>query len=283
VDASLHGQRRGPELRAGLLGSPIHSSANGGEVALVSPIDASQIRVILLDIEGTTTSIDFVYKMLFPYASRKLESFLRERAQSTEIRSILQELHEQHQQDERDGLQPPAWLDDTEEARLRSSVAYGQWLIARDSKCTPLKSLEGKIWQQGFTNGELRGQVFPDVSAAFERWRRQKKTICIYSSGSVLAQQNLFRTTAYGDLTAHISVFFDTRVGSKTDSESYSKIIASFSLAPQQFLFISDVVKEIEAARSVGMQTLLCERDPRPSAPSSDDDAIHTFDNVLPD
>jgi enolase-phosphatase E1 len=249
----------------------------------VPPIDASQIRVILLDIEGTTTSIDFVYKMLFPYASRKLESFLRERSQSTEIRSILQELREQHQQDERDGLQPPAWLDDTEEARLRSSVTYGQWLIARDSKCTPLKSLEGKIWQQGFANGELRGQVFPDVPAAFERWRRQKRTICIYSSGSVLAQQNLFRTTPYGDLTAHISVFFDTRVGTKTDSESYSKIIASFSLAPQQFLFISDVAKEIEAARSVGMQALLCERDPRPSESSNDDTAIHTFDNVLPE
>jgi enolase-phosphatase E1 len=266
-----------------LLGPQVHSAANGGEVARVSPIDASPIRIILLDVEGTTTPVGFVYKTLFPYASRKLEPFLRERAQDAEVRTIIQELHGQHQQDERNGLQPPAWSNDSEESRLHSIVAYGQWLIARDSKCTPLKSLQGKIWQQGFLKGELRGQVFPDVPAAFERWRRQKRTICIYSSGSVLAQQNLFRTTPYGDLTAHISVFFDTRVGTKTDGESYRKIIASFSREPQQFLFISDVVKEIEAARSVGMQALLCERDPHPSAPSNDDTAIHTFDMVLPD
>ena len=266
-----------------MLGAHVHSAANGGEVARVSPIDASQIRVILLDIEGTTTPIDFVYKTLFPYASRKLESFLSEHKQDSEIRPIIRELHEQYEKDERNGLQPPAWPDETEEARLQSSVAYGQWLIARDSKCTPLKSLQGKIWQQGFLSGELRGQVFPDVPTAFERWRRQKKIICIYSSGSVLAQQNLFRTTAYGDLTSHISVFFDTSVGPKTDGESYKKIIASFSHAPHQFLFISDAVKEIEAARSADMQAILCDRDPRTASSPNTNAVIHTFDGVLPD
>src|SRR5216683_6735685 len=216
LDAPLYEQRRGPELRTCLPGSQIHSATNGGEVAGVTLVDESQIHVILLDIEGTTTPVDFVYKTLFPYASRKLESFLREHAQDPEVRSWIQDLHTQQDLDEHNGLEPPGWLDHPEEARLRSSVAYGQWLIARDSKCTPLKSLQGKIWQQGFTSGELRGEVFPDVPIAFERWRRQKKIICIYSSGSVLAQQNLFRTTPSGDLTTYISAFFDTRVGAKT-------------------------------------------------------------------
>jgi enolase-phosphatase E1 len=247
----------------------------------VSLIDESQIRVILLDIEGTTTPIEFVYRTLFPYAGRKLESFLREHAHA-EIHSLIQDLRAQHELDERNGLEPPGWLDHVEEARLRSSVAYGQWLIARDSKCTALKSLQGKIWQQGFESGELRGEVFPDVPIAFERWRRQKKIIGIYSSGSVLAQQLLFRTTSSGDLTSYISAFFDTRVGAKTEGESYKKIAVSFSCAPNQFLFISDAVKEIEAARSAGMQAILCERDGRASSPQSAQAMIHTFDDVLP-
>jgi enolase-phosphatase E1 len=246
----------------------------------VSPIDPSQIRVILLDIEGTTTPVEFVFQTLFPYASRNLEAFLREHAQDSEIQSLIDDLCAQHEADEREGHNPPAWLDVPEQARLRSSVAYGQWLIVRDSKCPPLKSLQGKIWQEGFASGELRGAIFPDVPIAFERWRRQKKVICIYSSGSVLAQQNLFRTTASGDLTSYISVFFDTRVGAKTEGESYKKIAASFSYSPHQFLFISDAVKEIEAARSVGMQALLCERDG--SAPSLPADVICSFDGVLP-
>jgi enolase-phosphatase E1 len=249
----------------------------------VTPIDAPQIRVILLDIEGTTTPVEFVYQTLFPYASRKLEPFLREHAQDPEIQSLIQNLRAQHAVDGRNGFNPPAWMDDPEAARLRSSVAYAQWLIVRDSKCPPLKSLQGRIWQQGFTNGELRGAVFPDVPVAFERWRRQKKIICIYSSGSVLAQQNLFRTTASGDLTSYISVFFDTRVGAKTEGESYKKIAASFSFAPPQFLFISDAVKEIEAAQSIGMQALLCMREECSRPTSEAAGVIHDFSSVFPD
>ena len=246
-------------------------------------IDESQIRVILLDIEGTTTPVDFVYKTLFPFASRKLESFLREHGQDPEIQSLIQDLRSQHAVDERSGLQPPGWQDEPEQTRLRSSAAYGQWLISRDSKCTPLKSLQGRIWQQGFAGGELRGEVYPDVPVAFERWRRQKRTICIYSSGSVLAQQLLFRTTSSGDLTPHISAFFDTRMGAKSEGQSYKKIAASLSYEANEFLFISDATKEIEAARSAGMQALLCERGPGSASSPRQSDAIHSFDDLIPD
>jgi len=247
----------------------------------VFPIDASQIRVILLDIEGTTTSVDFVYKTLFPYASRKLESFFQEHTRDPEIQSLIQDLQVQHDADERSGLNPPDWLNDSEETRLQSSVTYCQWLIARDSKCTPLKSLQGKIWQQGFASGELHGEVFPDVPVAFERWRRQKKIICIYSSGSVLAQQLLFRTTRAGDLTQHISLFFDTQVGVKSDPASYTRIAKSFPRPPREFLFLSDAAKEIKAAEAAGMHTLLCDRSRQ--GPHPDRGIIYDFNCVLPD
>ena len=245
-------------------------------------IDASRIRVILLDIEGTTTPVGFVYQTLFPYASRKLESFLREHLQDEEIQSLVQELSAQCDADARSGLNPPEWIVRQDEARLSSVVAYGQWLIARDSKCTPLKSLQGKIWQQGYASGELHGEVFPDVPIAFERWRRQGKVICIYSSGSVLAQQNLFRTTRSSDLTSYISAFFDTSVGAKTEPESYRKIADLLKYMPYQFLFISDAVKEIEAAQSVEMQAILCQRESGELSQTAHA-VIHTFDVVLPD
>jgi enolase-phosphatase E1 len=249
----------------------------------VPQIDATLVRVILLDIEGTTTPVEFVYQTLFPYASRKLEPFLREHSQEEEVRSLIQELRAQHDVDVSSGPEPPEWMDHPDEARLRSIVAYGQWLIARDSKCRPLKSVQGKIWQQGYAREELRGEVFPDVPIAFERWRRQKKMIYVYSSGSVLAQQNLFRTTASGDLTSYISAFFDTSVGGKTEPQSYEKIATSLSSAPQHFLFISDAVKEIEAARSVGMRALLCERESRAPSLAAKSDLICSFDSVFPD
>lgn len=265
-----------------MLGSPIHAAAKRGEVARVALFDEAQVRVILLDIEGTTTPVDFVYKTLFPFASRKLETFLREHAREPEIRTLIEELRSQRELDAKKGLQPPGWANDLEEARLRSCVQYGQWLIAKDSKCTPLKSLEGKIWQQAYESGELRGAVYADVPPAFERWKRQKKMICIYSSGSTLAQQLLFRTTLYGDLTPHISHYFDTRVGAKAEAESYQRIADAVGFWPEQFLFISDAVKEIEAARAAAMPALLCMREEHSGREALAPRVIHDFGAVLP-
>jgi enolase-phosphatase E1 len=266
-----------------MLGSEIHSATKRAQVGRVTLMDAAQVRVVLLDIEGTTTPADFVYKTLFPYASRKIEPFLREHAGSADVRSFMENLREQQERDLRNGLEPPVWRSASEEEQLCSCVAYGQWLITRDSKCTPLKCLEGKIWQRGYESGDLHGEVYPDVPAAFERWKRQKRIICIYSSGSALAQRLLFQTTQAGDLTTHISLYFDTRVGAKGDAESYKRIAESFAQRPERFLFVSDALKEIEAARSAGMQVLLCERESGPAKQAGAGEAIHDFNGVFPD
>jgi enolase-phosphatase E1 len=249
------------------------------------PAFKSQVHIILLDIEGTTTPVDFVYQTLFPYASRKLEPFLRKHFREPEITLLIQDLHTQHQVDEHQGLQPSVWMDESYESRLRSAVAYGRWLMAKDSKCAALKSLQGKIWQEGYASGELHGQVYADVPPAFERWRRQKREICIYSSGSILAQQLLFRSIASGDLTRQIAAFFDTSVGAKTESQSYRKITESLARNPCDFLFISDAVKEVKAAHDVGMQAILCNRDVHSSQSPETKMliVIQSLDEIFPD
>jgi len=243
--------------------------------------DGSQIRVILLDIEGTTTPVDFVYKTLFPYARPRVESFIREHFGETEIQSLVVDLRSQHQHDENHGLKPPAWNDETDRSRLDSSVAYVQWLMSRDSKSTPLKMLQGKIWQEGYERAELCGEVYADVPPALVRWKRQGRQICIYSSGSVLAQQLLFRNTTVGDLTQYISAFFDTRVGVKTECDSYRRIAESLGRSATEVLFVSDAIKEVEAARLASMQVVLCLRDPGGAAFPSDTRTIRTFDQLL--
>ena len=259
--------------------------------ALYSPSDCCKIidvhlpreapiRVILLDIEGTTTPIDFVTKVLFSYASRKIESFLRQNFQNEQVHASIEELHAQQREDAKRGLQPPSWNEGGREAEVQATVAYCRWLMGKDSKCTALKSLQGMIWQAGYASGELRGQVYPDVPRAFERWRRQKREIATYSSGSVLAQRLLFQTTPFGDLTGFIRDFFDTHTGAKQDSASYKKIAASLGHGPDGVLFISDAVKEGEAARCAGVRALLCDRPTQSLASSAD--VIHSFDEVFP-
>jgi enolase-phosphatase E1 len=242
----------------------------------------SPARVLLLDIEGTTTPIDFVYKTLFPYAIRNIEPFLNKHFLEPEITALVQDLKAQHERDNAAGLQPPAWRSGSDAAGLNSCVAYTKWLIARDSKSTPLKTLQGKIWQRGFASRELHGEVYPDVPRAFERWRKQQRDICIYSAGSVLAQQNLFQSVISGDLTPYITAFFDTQTGIKTAAESYRTIPASLGRSPRECLFISDATKEVEAAQSAGMLAVLCDRNAPVGALRTPGESIHTFDEVFP-
>ena len=238
------------------------------------------VRVILLDIEGTTTPIDFVYQTLFPYASTHVDSFLTARSGEQEIRATVQDLKAEHARDVAAGLAPSEWWNDSKN-ELRDCVAYVRWLMVRDSKCAPLKALQGKIWQCGFEKGELYGQVYPDVPPAFARWRRQGREIAIYSSGSVLAQKLLFASVPAGDLTRDIRDFFDTAVGVKTAAASYTKIAAAMEKFPCEFLFLSDAKKEVEASRTAGMFAAVCDREATPAKPSPD--TITSFDEVFPD
>ena len=163
---------------------------------------------------------------------------------------------------------------------MASVTAYVRWLMDRDSKSTSLKSLQGKIWEQGYQAGELRGEVYPDVPLALERWRGQGIEVAIFSSGSVQAQRNLFANALAGDLTRFIRAYFDTTTGPKTAAQSYARIAATLERSPPDVLFLSDVSAELDAAQAAGMRTTLCVRGPEAAMPATGHPIIHTFDEV---
>jgi enolase-phosphatase E1 len=152
----------------------------------------------------------------------------------------------------------------------------------RDRKSTGLKALQGRIWEAGYRAGELKGkgEVYPDVRPALERWHAAGKTIAIFSSGSVQAQRNLFANTTAGDLSPFLSAYFDTTTGPKREARSYRQIAATLRQEPRDMLFISDVAAELDAARAAGMRTTLCVREPDPPIPNPqppDHPRIHSF------
>lgn len=240
------------------------------------------IRSLLLDIEGTTTPIDFVYQVLFPYARARMEEFLNQYGSSDEVQADIAGLCQEHAEDRRRGLDPPPLSEESPEVELESLVTYIHWLMDQDRKSTPLKSLQGKIWAMGYRSGELRSQVFADVPPAFKRWSEQGLDINIFSSGSVLAQKLLFAYTTEGDLTRFIRAYFDTCTGAKQDPESYRRIATALQRHPSEILFISDVVAELDAAQSASLQTMLCVRQGnRPQPVTTAHPVIHSFDEVV--
>lgn len=239
-------------------------------------------RAILLDIEGTTTPIDFVYQTLFPYARQRAKRFIAQHHDDADVRSDIAGLREQRDADARNNLAPPAWRDDSVEAERSSAATYIHWLMDQDRKATALKSLQGKIWEAGYRAGELRGEVYADVPQAFARWRNQGRSMSIFSSGSVLAQKLIFGHSTAGDLTGFIRAYFDTTTGAKQQAESYQRIAAALELPSPEMLFLSDVTAELDAAQLAGMQTALCVRPGSKQPSSSRHPIIQTFDEVFP-
>lgn len=199
----------------------------------------TQPKAVLLDIEGTTSSIAFVAEVLFPYAAAHLADYVAAHAEA--VAPILAEV--------------PG--DD----KIATLLGW----IAEDRKATPLKTLQGLIWEQGYADGTLQGHVYPDTPEALRRWYTAGISIYIYSSGSIAAQKLIFGRSIAGDLTPLLSGYFDTTTGPKREAESYAKIAAATGFPEKEILFVSDVQAEVDAARAAGLGALLIDRNGGPA------------------
>ncbi|MDA1041598.1 MAG: acireductone synthase [Planctomycetota bacterium] len=208
-------------------------------------------RAILLDVEGTTSSISFVYDVLFTFAKDQVADFLSHERGTEAVQAAAAALAAEV------GI-PGASLDDP--AGRQQVVQAALDLMNRDVKSTPLKALQGMIWRNGFESGQLVSHVFDDVPPALARWADSGLDVRIYSSGSVEAQKLFFAHTAAGDLTRYLCGHYDTTTGPKREASSYARIAADMALEPRQILFLSDVGAELDAARQAGMATALAVR-----------------------
>lgn len=197
------------------------------------------IGAILTDIEGTTSSISFVKDVLFPYARERMEDFVTTHLDDMAVRQALDD------------------VDNTVGRLLNVDEAIAQLIawIDEDRKITPLKNLQGLIWENGYQVGDFRGHVYEDAVTHLRQWQKSGIDLYVYSSGSVHAQKLLFGHTEFGDLTPLFSGYFDTLIGAKGDAESYRRIQAAIGIPAARILFLSDITAELDAAHASGMQT----------------------------
>lgn len=240
----------------------------------------TKTRALLLDIEGTVTPISFVHDILFPFAQTHARDYLIKHSPTTEVEEDTKALLREYSIDQERGEQPPQMENGV--WSIDSIIAYVNWLIERDRKSPTLKSLQGKIWEQGYRNGTLKAPLFDDVVPNLQRLRKEGIGVAIFSSGSVLAQKLLFAHTETGDHTDLIDQYFDTEVGSKVESASYASIAHRLTLSPEEIIFVSDVTNELKAGREAGMATLLCFRPGnQPQSSSNQFQVIQGFSQIL--
>jgi enolase-phosphatase E1 len=204
------------------------------------------IKAILTDIEGTTSAVSFVFDVLFPYAAAHLPDYVRQHATEAEVAAQLQAVRN-------DSAEPQADVERVIEILLG-------W-IAEDRKATPLKALQGMVWQQGYLAGQLKGHVYPDAVEALQRWHREGYALYVYSSGSIQAQKLIFGRSEAGDLSGLFSGYFDTTSGPKREVQSYRTIASAIGHPAQDILFLSDIVQELDAAGQASMATCGLVRD----------------------
>jgi len=227
-------------------------------------------RAILLDIEGTTSSVRFVYDVMFPYARRELSSYVASHWGEPELVDAC----EQIARDAGHSSSTAWWGNRSAAEQQQLVIAEATRLMDADAKATGLKSLQGLIWDAGFRSGELRAHVYDDVVAALQAWQDAGLQISIYSSGSIKAQKLFFEHTERGDLLKYFRAHYDTTTGPKKDPASYRKIAEDCGLPGVDILFVSDIPAELNAARDANYQTALCVR------PENSDAGVHSHSEV---
>lgn len=224
-------------------------------------------RAVLTDIEGTTSTIAFVHTVLFPYADTHLDAYVAAHREEPAVAQAML-----------DAAREAGAGPDVDDATV---LAHLHRWIAEDRKSTPLKTLQGLIWEEGYRETGLRGHVYPDAAAGLRRWHDAGLKLYVYSSGSIAAQRVLFANCDQGDLSALFSGNFDTTTGPKRERVSYERIARAIGLPAREILFLSDVDAELDAAREAGMQTvrLLRPADTPPGAVTRHPSAT-TFDDI---
>src|SRR3989344_4843748 len=202
-------------------------------------------KAIVTDIEGTTSSLSFVKDVLFPYSQKHMAEFVRIHAQDPAVRRELDEVRRLSGKN-------------LSEAEVIEQLI--RW-IQEDKKITPLKSLQGMIWEDGYKKGDFKGHMYEDAVRHLRKWKQAGIRLYVFSSGSVQAQKLLFAHTEYGDLTPLFSSYFDTHIGNKREADSYRKIAESIATTPEDILFLSDIKEELDAARAAGTRTIWLARD----------------------
>ncbi len=198
------------------------------------------IKAIVIDIEGTTSPISFVKEILFPYSKEKLESFIKENIDRPEIQKIIEDVKKEAGKD----------------LSVNQTIETLKKWIDEDRKITPLKELQGLIWEEGFKTGKLKAPVYKDAYEKMKQWKQKGYRLYIYSSGSVKAQKLFFSHTEYGNILDLFSGHFDTKIGNKKEPQSYKKIAQEIGLKPEEIIFLSDNPDEIKAAAQAGMKVV---------------------------
>ena len=222
------------------------------------------IKAIVTDIEGTTTALSFVHDVLFPYAREHIGAYVRAHAEEPTVAEQLRAMEQESGRaltPEQGGELLQAWIDE-------------------DRKITPLKTLQGMLWERGYRNGDFTGHIYEDAVRNLRNWHDKGIALYVYSSGSVQAQKLLFAFSDYGDLTPLFTGYFDTHIGHKRETSSYEVIASEVGVRAGDILFLSDVPEELDAARAAGMQTRWLVRDSEATDPAAAHPQVKDFDAI---
>ncbi|PZP25428.1 MAG: acireductone synthase [Kocuria rhizophila] len=195
------------------------------EPAAANALVLDRPEVIVVDIEGTLPSTWYVRDELYPYSRKRFTGYFEEYSHKPEVARARRQIIDL------------AGLDSSATAEDLTGVLEA-WMDEGQMPA-PLRTMHALIWQEGFAAGEF-------VS---------------FSNGTLPAQRAWFSHSPEGNLIPLIKGHFSLEsAGAKHEVSSFRNITHDVAEAlgkpREKFLFFSDQVEALDAARQAGWNTV---------------------------
>ena len=220
-------------------------------------------KAIVLDVEGTTAPSSFYRTTLRPYINRYLQKYLRDNYDSQVVKDLINRIRADTKKQIENRVPvtaiPAEGSDKTDIIKAIDNTVKNE---LDETKTRAVFSLCVLLWSEGYYSGELKGDVFNDVPAAFRNWKRDGVKVYLISDVLMEVQEMMFTRSKFGNIDQFIEGYFCTEdYGSKQNQECYEKICRRIKLSPEDVVFVSDSKSETDTASTAGLQTLTISRD----------------------
>jgi enolase-phosphatase E1 len=228
------------------------------------------MRVVLVTVMGTAVPSRYEQDVLLPYAQQHFVGWLDDNKYEHRTIELLESLHQE------------GFIEENSAESLIARVQADPDIL--QGAQGPFRKLVHKVWENGYLEGDIAGEVFVDAWTIMHEWGEAGMPVYSYGRGLVSDRRLIFKHSIFGDLSSLFKGHFDPTIGDLSSPDSFLAIADKIKVSPLFCTCIATTTATLQAAQDAGMDGILLNRAGTDENKDASYPIVKSFDEItLPD